>query len=103
MSAPWVVYGRGAGARWVPVAAIPVESRRRPGRSRAGEPRPFGMEALERATRGGTLAEVAELLGVSYRTVLRLRRDGLSVYRADEYAGRAGLHPMEVWTTWPGR
>lgn len=133
MSAPWVIYGTGGSARWVPaesVPAIPAKSPRpaqaprgerlqpgeRPWRARRpqerrprarlpqasrGERRPFPMEALEKAVRSGNERDTAFLLGVSQPTVRRLRMAGLSVDQADAYAVRAGMHPMEVWRTWP--
>lgn len=59
------------------------------------------MEALEKAVRSGNERDTAFLLGVSQPTVRRLRMAGLSVDQADAYAVRAGMHPMEVWRTWP--
>jgi hypothetical protein len=52
---------------------------------------------LERAAACVSRRVLEERLGVSYRTVQRLVVVGLSDEQADEYAVRAGLHPLEVW------
>jgi excisionase family DNA binding protein len=54
------------------------------GRHRPGDP-PSGVPLL------------AELIGVSYSTVQRRLRDGLSERDADEWAIRCGLQPELVW------
>lgn len=43
------------------------------------------------------LALLAEMVGVSYSTVQRRQRDGLSERDADEWAIRCGLQPELVW------
>lgn len=45
----------------------------------------------------------ADLLGVTTRTVMRMRKSPerrLSVLRADRYAGALGRHPSEIWPDW---
>lgn len=43
--------------------------------------------------------DLADLLGVHRRTIVRWRREGtrLTVSQADGYAVRAGYHPEELW------
>lgn len=43
---------------------------------------------------------LAELIGVSPRTVLRYLADGLSWAQADTVACRLGVHPSALWPTW---
>ena len=49
---------------------------------------------------GGSVAALAALVGVTERTVYRLRVEGLDDHRADLYAVRAGFHPALVWPEW---
>lgn len=42
-------------------------------------------------------ALLAERLGVTRRSVVRWRRDGLTPPRADEVATRLGRHPRDLW------
>lgn len=77
----------------------------RPGR-RCGEadseqePRPYPMAELERAMRARSSLDAGERLHVSGATLNRLRSSGLTVWEADRYACRAGLHPGWVWDSW---
>lgn len=48
---------------------------------------------------GGTF-ELAERLGVSRKTVQRLRARGLDWWEADRYACAMGFRPDEVWPAW---
>ncbi len=45
----------------------------------------------------GVVAQAAELLAVSTRTVHRLRASGLTPWTADRLAVAAGFHPLAVW------
>ena len=45
----------------------------------------------------GAVAQAAEMLKVSTRTVHRLRVSGLSPWTADRLAVAAGFHPLAVW------
>jgi hypothetical protein len=45
----------------------------------------------------GPVAQAAELLNVSTRSVHRLRHSGLTPSTADRLAIAAGLHPLAVW------
>jgi len=61
------------------------------------------VEVRSRSTRSdsvGITPAVAELLGVTDRTVWRWRQTGLMRSTADEVATRLGLHPLEVWPDW---
>lgn len=46
--------------------------------------------------------DVAELLGVSYRQVMRYQRGecALHVHQADRIATALGRHPVEFWDDW---
>ena len=91
-TAPWVVYGRGSRTRWVPASTVPPVER--------GEPRPFALEALERAIGPLSTRAMAQVLRASVSTVQSLRSTGLTVWQADRAACRFGLHPSEVWPDW---
>lgn len=43
------------------------------------------------------LTVLAELLGISQRTVMRWKRDGVPVCQADRAACALGRNPLEVW------
>lgn len=61
------------------------------------------IEVRKRSTRAdsvGLTVAVAEVLGVTARTVWRWRQTGLMHSTADEVATRLGLHPLEVWPDW---
>jgi hypothetical protein len=46
----------------------------------------------------GTVPEIAQALGVSDRTIQRMRTTGIDPYLADEIAIRhLGMHPWEIW------
>jgi hypothetical protein len=45
----------------------------------------------------GASAQAARQLGVSTRTLHRLRLTGLDLWAADRLAIAAGLHPLTVW------
>lgn len=46
------------------------------------------------------LGTLAELLGVTRRTLHRYERSGLTIEQADMFAVRLGLHAAEVWPAW---
>jgi hypothetical protein len=56
----------------------------------------FDFADLERLLGTGASGTAAHL-GVDVRQVHRLRARGLTVDEAHDYAGRARLHPFEVW------
>jgi len=67
-------------------------------------PRPFAVADLAKVigvavtdTRGLTQA----LGGIDRRWVRRCRDSGLTERGADAWATRCGLHPLEVWPSWP--
>ena len=82
------------------LAALVVEPAQRSERARRGEQRPFLMAELEQAMRARSSGEAARRLRVSMSTMKRLRSTGLTVWQADVYACRAGLHPGLVWPEW---
>lgn len=53
---------------------------------------------LFEATRAETNNQLAEMLGISRKAVAAAARRGLTVWKADEWAVRAGLHPSNVWS-----
>lgn len=69
---------------------------------RAG-PRPrdlrFPLGPLLAASGDPTLIALQRRLGPDVN-VARLKRDGLTVWAADRYAIRLGLHPVLVWDDW---
>lgn len=75
-----------------------AQERRRRGPKR--QHRPFAVEDLERLLPGRCSVERAEVLGIQYRQLLRLRRSGLTMREADELAVAGGFHPGEVWSMW---
>ena len=46
------------------------------------------------------VCRIAELAGVSRRTVIRWAANGLDIYTADRVACAIGLHPWHIWTEW---
>ena len=60
----------------------------------------FPIAELESCLGGTSAREMAGLLKVSSRTVVRYRRRGLSVVQADRAAVAVGFHPAEVWPNW---
>ena len=60
----------------------------------------FPIAELESCLRATSAREMAGLLKVSSRTVVRYRRRGLSVVQADRAAVAVGFHPAEVWPNW---
>lgn len=52
----------------------------------------------DRADHG--LVALSAHLGVTDRTLRRLRCNGLTDRQADHFAIVAGLHPAEIWPTW---
>jgi hypothetical protein len=56
------------------------------------------LEPLARELRAAGTSDLAHILGLSRWTVLRMRRVGITVKQADEYAVRfAGTHPACIW------
>ena len=55
------------------------------------------QKARPDVTAPGVVAQAAELLAVSTRTVHRLRASGLTPQTADRLAIAAGFHPLAVW------
>ncbi len=45
---------------------------------------------------------IAEVLGVSRITISQWRNKnrGLSIWQADKYAIKLGMHPQQIWTDW---
>lgn len=52
---------------------------------------------LEHATRGETLDEIGEALGIQGRQILHYREAGIRLNIADRHAISLGLHPADVW------
>jgi transposase len=46
---------------------------------------------------------IADTVGVSYRTVQRWQRRGLTIWQADRVACRFGTHPSLIWPDWSPR
>lgn len=44
-----------------------------------------------------TAGELARVLGVSNDNVRSMKNRGVPIHRADDFAGKCGLHPIEVW------
>jgi hypothetical protein len=57
----------------------------------------FPFDALAVATGTDTNGQIADLLGVTRRTIQRAKRDGLSLHQAYEWCDRLRLHPFELW------
>jgi hypothetical protein len=75
------------------------------------EPRPFDIRTLESVILAehhalrGPIPEidrgyVCRRLGIEDAYLLYLRRQGLTVDRADRLAVAAGFHPCQVWSSW---
>ena len=77
-----------------------TSTRKAPSARPGGEPHPFSIEPLMVAVGAATAWEAAVQLGVTRRTISRLRSRRLTVAQADFYAVRAGLHPAMVWPDW---
>ena len=60
----------------------------------------FRIEPLAVLTNTRSASELATVAGVSRRTVVRWRSQGLSSQQADRAATAAGYHPLNVWTDW---
>ncbi len=59
---------------------------------------PIDIQTARPAVSGpGAVAQAAQMLNVSTRTVHRLRVSGLSPWTADRMAVAAGFHPLAVW------
>jgi hypothetical protein len=43
---------------------------------------------------------LAAAVGVSRRTIIRWRKDGLTVWAADRAAAALAVHPYEIWDGW---
>jgi len=63
--------------------------------------RRYDLGALKRASRL-TDPELALLLGLSERQVLRKKVEGLTWLEADRYAVACGWHPAAIWHGWDG-
>lgn len=46
--------------------------------------------------------QLAKRVGVTDRTIRRLRDTGLTNLQADRYAVACGWHPSSIWTGWDG-
>lgn len=46
------------------------------------------------------LSDVAEVMGVSKRAVVRYVAEGIPVWRADQLAVALGVHPSAIWPDW---
>lgn len=77
-------------ALWRPATIINWNTARRLGRLR------WPLQPLLERT-GVSAAGLAQLIGVAPRSVRAARPGGLTDSRADEWATRAGLHPVVVW------
>lgn len=63
-------------------------------------PRPFTKLPLRPLMeRGGyeTANELGRVLGLTRTNVQQMKDRGVPIHRADDFAGRCGLHPLEVW------
>lgn len=63
----------------------------------AHEPRRHDAGSAEVDHPGGVHPRIAELAGVSRRTVVRWRHIGIPLELADRAACALGLHPANVW------
>ncbi len=64
----------------------------------AGE-RPYPFAALIE-TAGYPLQFLANHLRISWARIEEYRAAGLTADEADEFAGRLGMHPAEIWREW---
>ena len=71
------------------------------GLCRRGHPRThYAAGAGELEQPGSATPRIAELAGVSRRTVNRWRHAGIPLELADRLACAIGLHPSNVWPEW---
>ena len=49
---------------------------------------------------GATMTNAERVLGVGRQRLRGLARRGLTVYEADEFAGKLQKHPTEIWPEW---
>jgi hypothetical protein len=61
---------------------------------------PLDRLVVQRSGADAPMSVVAELFGVSTRTLLRWKKNGLLFPAADRAAVRLGLHPSLVWPEW---
>ena len=54
----------------------------------------------ESPTNIGDIGIVARLTGMNRRALYRYRRDGLSIWQADDIAVNLGVHPSAIWHNW---
>ena len=50
-----------------------------------------------------TASLLAEVFGVTRTTIQRWKNDeeaALTIWQADKYAIKIGMHPQEIWTDW---
>jgi hypothetical protein len=50
-----------------------------------------------------TASLLAEVFGVTRTTIVRWRNNedaALTIWQADKYAIKIGMHPQEIWTDW---
>ena len=52
---------------------------------------------LHEAAGNPSTTDLAELIGVSPRTIIRWRHSGVPDHQADRAAIRVGLHPANIW------
>lgn len=81
-------------------ATVETTVSKRPRRGPKPQPRPFPMQALEKALRWPGSGRMGMLMGVHPRQVQRWRHNGLTLAQADLAAVRCGFHPSEVWPDW---
>lgn len=63
-------------------------------------PARYPLADLAHAAGAADLADLARMLGITYRHACRLQAEGLSDDQADRYACRLGEHPAAVWPEW---
>ena len=61
---------------------------------------PFTIHNHDTPVVGSNSELLAEVLGVSRRTVQRWRKEGIPEHYADKLACRIGTHPSLIWETW---
>ncbi len=61
--------------------------------------RPYAFADLQ-ASAGYRLEFLADHLRISWARIDEYRRAGLTADEADQFAGRVGMHPAEIWTHW---
>lgn len=57
----------------------------------------FPLEPLTRATQTTTRRQLAQVVGVTPRTIHRWAAAGIPLYAADRAAIAAGTHPLLIW------